>query len=49
MRRLLVLVLLLAGISTLPAQDLRLPLKDGSLKFAVIGDSGTGEIGRAHV
>lgn len=26
----------------LAAQDLRLPMKDGSLKFAVIGDTGTG-------
>jgi predicted phosphodiesterase len=43
MRRLLVLVLLLAGISSLPAQDLRLPLKNGSVKFAVIGDTGTGD------
>ena len=42
MRRLIVLVLLLAGVTALPAQELRLPLKDGSLKFAVIGDSGTG-------
>jgi len=43
MRRLIVLVLLLAGVTALPAQELRLPLKEGSLKFAVIGDSGTGD------
>src|SRR5215210_1155773 len=43
MRRSLILMLLLAGVVTLPAQDLRLPLKDRSLKFAVIGDTGTGD------
>ena len=43
MRRLLVLMLLLAGVATLPAQDIRLPMKDGSLKFAVIGDAGIHE------
>ena len=43
MRRLLIVLLLLAGFATLPAQDLRLPLKDGSVKFAVIGDTGTGD------
>ncbi len=43
MRRSLVLVLLFAGVVTLPAQDLRLPMKNGSLKFAVIGDTGTGD------
>jgi 3',5'-cyclic AMP phosphodiesterase CpdA len=32
--------LLLAG-ATAQGQDLRLPLKDGSLRFAVIGDTGT--------
>jgi hypothetical protein len=43
MRRSWVLVLLLAGVVTLPAQDLRLPMKAGSVKFAVIGDTGTGD------
>jgi hypothetical protein len=43
MRRLFVLVLLLAAVAPLPAQDLRLPMKEGSLKFAVIGDTGTGD------
>ena len=43
MRRSLVLMLLVAGVVTLPAQDLRLPMKAGSLKFAVIGDTGTGD------
>ncbi len=41
MRRLVVLVLLLVGLPlAAPAQDLRLPNKEGSVKFAVIGDSG---------
>jgi 3',5'-cyclic AMP phosphodiesterase CpdA len=43
MRRLYVLVFLIAGVVTLPAQDIRLPVKDGSVKFAVIGDTGTGD------
>jgi predicted phosphodiesterase len=43
MRRLLaVLALLIAGLPA-AAQELRLPNKEGSLKFAVIGDSGTGD------
>ena len=29
--------------SLLPAQELRLPLQEGSLRFAVIGDAGTGK------
>jgi predicted phosphodiesterase len=41
MRRLPVFVLLLIGLPlAAPAQDLRLPNRKGSLKFAVIGDSG---------
>ena len=41
MRRLLVAILFIAGLPlTTPAQELRLPNKPGSLKFAVIGDSG---------
>lgn len=43
MRRLMLIVLLLAGATaSAPAQDLRLPLDNGSLKFAVMGDTGTG-------
>ena len=49
MRRLFVLVLVLAGIATLPAQDIRLPMKDGSVKFAVIGDTGTGDSHQVEV
>jgi hypothetical protein len=41
MRRLLVAALLLVGLPwSASAQDLRLPNKEGSVKFAVIGDSG---------
>ena len=37
-------VLLLVGLTTmLPAQGLKLPMKEGSVKFAVIGDTGTGD------
>jgi hypothetical protein len=43
MRRLFMLVVLLAGVATLTAQDIRLPMNSGSLKFAVIGDTGTGD------
>jgi predicted MPP superfamily phosphohydrolase len=44
MRRVLVVALLLiAAAATTPAQDVRLPLKEGSLRFAVIGDTGTGD------
>ena len=41
MRRLAVIVLLLVGLpSVAGAQELRLPNKEGSVKFAIIGDSG---------
>jgi hypothetical protein len=45
MRRsfLFVLMLLVLAVSALVAQDLTLPMKNGSVKFAVIGDSGTGD------
>ena len=43
MRRPVMLVILLAGVATLAAQDVRLPMKNGSVKFAVIGDTGTGD------
>jgi 3',5'-cyclic AMP phosphodiesterase CpdA len=44
MRRLLFsLILLLSAAMNVPAQDVRLPLKEGSTRFAVIGDTGTGD------
>jgi hypothetical protein len=44
MRRVLAFVFVLTGLPLAsPAQDLRLPLKDGSVRFAVIGDTGTGD------
>ena len=45
MRRslLFVLLLLVLAVSALVAQDLTLPMKNGSVKFAVIGDTGTGD------
>jgi predicted phosphodiesterase len=36
------LALLLGAATPLAAQDLRLPLKEGSFRFAVMGDTGTG-------
>jgi 3',5'-cyclic AMP phosphodiesterase CpdA len=43
MRRLLIIAVLITGLPLLVAgQELRLPNKPGSLKFAVIGDTGTG-------
>jgi calcineurin-like phosphoesterase family protein len=42
MRRLLLSILFFALTGPLAAQDLRLPMKNGSVKFAVIGDTGTG-------
>jgi 3',5'-cyclic AMP phosphodiesterase CpdA len=42
MRRATVLIALLLWLSPLGAVEIVLPQKDGSLKFAVIGDSGTG-------
>ena len=44
MRHFVLLALLISlPLATLPAQELRLPLKEGSVKFAVIGDTGTGD------
>jgi hypothetical protein len=43
MRRLFVSLLLLGLTASLAAQDVRLPMKDGSLRFAVLGDTGTGD------
>lgn len=42
MRRLIVVLLFLGLVAATQAQNLQLPLKDGSLRFAVIGDTGTG-------
>jgi 3',5'-cyclic AMP phosphodiesterase CpdA len=42
-RRLLAAALVVATGAWLGAQDLRLPNRPGSVKFAVIGDSGTGD------
>ena len=42
MRRLIAAAALFAGLVPLSAQQLTLPLKEGSVRFAVIGDSGTG-------
>jgi predicted MPP superfamily phosphohydrolase len=42
MRRLSVLLLLLASAAGVLAQDVRLPSDENALRFAVIGDSGTG-------
>ena len=44
MRRLKpILVLLLSALAPAAAPDIRLPLKPNSVRFAVVGDSGTGE------
>lgn len=42
MRRLVLMLALLALAVSASAQDLRLPLKEGSVRFAIIGDPGTG-------
>ena len=39
----LMLLVVVLAIPTLVAQDLTVPLKNGSVKFAVIGDTGTGD------
>lgn len=49
MRQLLLSILFVALTGPLAAQDLRLPMKDGSVKFAVIGDSGTGDSNQLDV
>jgi len=45
MRRslLFALMLLVLAVSVLVAQDLTVPVKNGSVKFAVVGDTGTGD------
>ncbi len=42
MRRVVLSILLLALTGSLAAQDVKLPMKDGSVKFAILGDTGTG-------
>ena len=43
MRRLLILIVLIAGLPlSVAGQELRLPNKPGSVKFGVLGDTGTG-------
>ena len=50
MRRFSIVALLLVALPVLaPAQDLRLPNKPGSLKFAVIGDTGEPGAGQTSV
>ena len=49
MRRLFITLLLFGFTAALPAQDLRLPMKAGSVKFAVIGDTGTGDRSQVEV
>jgi predicted MPP superfamily phosphohydrolase len=49
MRRVLLFILFLALTGPLAAQDLKLPNKDGSVKFAVLGDTGTGGSDQAAV
>jgi len=43
MRRLCILLLIAGFTASLQAQELKLPLKSSSLRFAVIGDTGTGD------
>ena len=43
MRRLCVLLLIVGVSASLQAQELKLPVKESSLRFAVIGDTGTGD------
>jgi hypothetical protein len=50
MRRALSFIFAFALLSaTVPAQEMRLPLKKDSLLFAVIGDSGTGDSNQRRV
>ena len=42
MRRIILAVAIFTLTVSLGAQDLRLPMKQGSLKFAILGDTGTG-------
>ena len=49
MRRFAVLALLLVASSLATAQELRLPNRDGSIKFAIIGDSGEPGTGQTEI
>ena len=49
MRRLLFTFLLVALSALVNAQDLRLPNKQGTIKFAIIGDTGTGGADQLNV
>ena len=49
MRRVLFVILLFAIAWPLAAQGLKLPMKDGSVKFAVLGDTGTGSSDQVRV
>ncbi len=49
MRRVVLLFLLINLSATLPGQQVLLPVKEGSLRFAVIGDSGTGGSGQYEI
>ena len=49
MRRVVLSILLLASAGPLTAQDITLPNTDGSLKFAVLGDTGTGDSDQAAI
>src|SRR5262245_50307116 len=50
MRRLLFIAVLIATLPLpIAGQELRLPNKQGSVKFAVIGDTGTGDKNQAAI
>jgi calcineurin-like phosphoesterase family protein len=49
MHRLILVLLLTLTLAAGWGQDLQLPLKPGSLRFAVIGDSGTGGYGQREI
>ena len=49
MRHVLISLIVLGLTLTAGAQDLRLPMKDGSVKFLVLGDSGTGNSDQIRV
>jgi predicted phosphodiesterase len=46
----LVMIAMIAGLAAaVPAQELTLPRKDGSVRFAVLGDAGTGQSAQRRV
>jgi len=49
MRRVVLLFLLINLSATAPGQQVLLPVKEGSVRFAVIGDSGTGGSGQYEI